>query len=528
MRGPPGCGKSTAARSLLSQHLGAQAVQWHLGRDAAFSPICRAFILSTDDYFTEVDEAGRAVYKFEPKLLGQHHKRNQLRCELAMELGLTPLFVDNTNVALWEMRAYVQLADRFGYAARILDPRGLGPGALDPEVLFRRCSREGAAGSGRAAGKDIDFSILERMSKNFEELPTEVGEATALEAVRQALAPWERREKLPLYAGLDVEARALAALGSVQLGPHFWGERQLEEGTAPSGGHLFDARYQEDCPWLLPDRLHVTVQFFGGRTKKSDILEAEALVGSWHEVTVNALVFIKGGGILCADVHLPGEGAGRLRELAGEGWRPHITLLTARPWRAMDSTALLNAWGAAKVRAGLTRACSTQSETTLVESTQIEATQVESTQGDAVVEELSAAEAQPAGASPVEVGQSAARPTDAEQTDGSRALPTVAGLTGTETGDIALSVEDPGVTPMLAASVPTFFDCEEVDASSLVAQLPNLEPNVSALAPLAYPACDGPTDVFHDVLVNDRLVDLCVIPLQPPRPLGLCRFRFFN
>merc|ERR1740121_1769517 len=40
MRGPPGCGKSTAARHLLKQHLEIQGVQWS---GAVFCPLVRAF-----------------------------------------------------------------------------------------------------------------------------------------------------------------------------------------------------------------------------------------------------------------------------------------------------------------------------------------------------------------------------------------------------------------------------------------------------------------------------------------------------
>jgi len=40
-----------------------------------------------------------------------------------MELDRTPLFVDNTNIALWEMRDYLLAADRYGYEVEVVDPR---------------------------------------------------------------------------------------------------------------------------------------------------------------------------------------------------------------------------------------------------------------------------------------------------------------------------------------------------------------------------------------------------------------------
>jgi len=296
-----------------------------------------------------------------------------------MELGRTPLFVDNTNICLWEMREYMSLADRFGYQVQVISPHILGPGSLDPKVLSGRIG-EGAAG--RASGKHIPHNVLERMVGNLEELPQGTGptDDASLQAIRTAAgggpprpqqAPprpqqqWQQAQPpqpqragpvpqargsasdstVPRYAGLDVEAKALAALGAVELGPLFWGESAE---TVPHECNIFDARCKENSEWRLPPRLHVTVKFFGAEPNQTDLAEVRALADTWHEVEATALVFVQGGGLLCVECALRGPGATSLQHLGGEGWRPHVTLLTAAPWQAKDSTAVLRAWERAK------------------------------------------------------------------------------------------------------------------------------------------------------------------------------------
>mmetsp|Transcript_20088 Transcript_20088/g.51314 ORF Transcript_20088/g.51314 Transcript_20088/m.51314 type:complete len:429 (+) Transcript_20088:336-1622(+) len=347
MRGPPGSGKSTAARFLLAQHMKLQGVDWRPGSNAAFVSISRAFILSTDDFFTKVDDRGKAEYHFNPSKLKEYHPKNQARCEASMELGLTPLFVDNTNISLWEMRDYLKAAEKFGYDVQVVDPQALGPGALDPAVLE---SRIGEGAEGRASGKEIPGHVLKRMVSNFEDLPPGLGSGSGPEAyaalgiVREARAPWERPPgpPVPSYAGLDVEARALARLGALELGPLFWEDQACGEGEGLES-NLLDARCKDGADWSLPDRLHVTVRFFGRDPVTDTIAAAEALVGSWFEVEARSLVFVRGGGLLCADVGIVGPGAEDLAGLVGEDWLPHITLLNAKPWWPKDSNDLLSA-----------------------------------------------------------------------------------------------------------------------------------------------------------------------------------------
>eukprot|EP00927_Polykrikos_kofoidii_P055586 TRINITY_DN49804_c0_g1_i1.p1 TRINITY_DN49804_c0_g1~~TRINITY_DN49804_c0_g1_i1.p1 ORF type:complete len:279 (-),score=42.46 TRINITY_DN49804_c0_g1_i1:149-985(-) len=159
MRGMPGSGKSTLARSALRTHLESSGL---LGGFERVPWLSRGFILSNDDFFETIDPttgkpAGVDFGLIDP-IVGKSAKaKNRLRCELAMELGMTPLFVDNGNTALWEMQEYVQLAQQHGYAVEILDAIKQQPG-LTLEAVKRR-AKERAAVDGKVIPEaGIDFT----------------------------------------------------------------------------------------------------------------------------------------------------------------------------------------------------------------------------------------------------------------------------------------------------------------------------------------------------------------------------------
>ncbi|CAE7588173.1 N4bp2l1 [Symbiodinium natans] len=339
MRGPPGCGKSTVARKLLAKHLKVQGVSWSpSGSMAAFSPICRAFVCSTDDFFTQVDDMGETKYTWDPRRLGELHQKNQSRAEEAMQLNRTPLFVDNTNMALWEMAVYVQLAGKYGYAVCIIGPEQLGRGALDLATLWQRCQKS----SGRAEGKEIPKETLERMIGNYQELPDGVqghcwpADAVELDTVRDAKRPPPPPRFR--YAGLDVQDQFLESMSAMELPLEFWHGSGVEM-PAEGERHLLAARGMST--WRVPDRLHVTVNYFG--KDAGGKAAAEKLVGKEVAVKVTGFVFICGGGLLCATCEFAVEDHAALAELAGEGWRPHITLLHTTNWRAVNSKDIIAA-----------------------------------------------------------------------------------------------------------------------------------------------------------------------------------------
>ncbi len=93
MRGLPGSGKSFRAKELAGD---------------------QGLVFSTDDFFMEGTK-----YNFDPNKLPNAHAWNQARVAQAMQEKHPLIVVDNTNTRLWEMQAYVKLADHHGYELQL-------------------------------------------------------------------------------------------------------------------------------------------------------------------------------------------------------------------------------------------------------------------------------------------------------------------------------------------------------------------------------------------------------------------------
>ncbi|SPP76392.1 NEDD4-binding protein 2 [Drosophila guanche] len=106
MRGPPGSGKSTLAESLLRQ---CRLLEHNDVLD---------FVYSTDDYFKS-----RRGYEYNPTQLPTAHEWNKERVRQKASLGWSPIIVDNTNIMVWEMQPYVQIAVQHGYVLELLEPQ---------------------------------------------------------------------------------------------------------------------------------------------------------------------------------------------------------------------------------------------------------------------------------------------------------------------------------------------------------------------------------------------------------------------
>lgn len=129
MRGVSGSGKSTLARMLA-------------GNDAV--------IHSTDDFFMT-----EGKYVFDPKKIGENHKRNQEAARKSMKDGIQTVIIDNTNTQAWEMKPYVLMAEELGYDVEIRHPEQVG---FD-ELMRRQSSRP---------DKSLPAEIVQKMLDRFE------------------------------------------------------------------------------------------------------------------------------------------------------------------------------------------------------------------------------------------------------------------------------------------------------------------------------------------------------------------------
>nr|XP_033804356.1 formin-like protein 20 isoform X2 [Geotrypetes seraphini] len=98
LRGVPGSGKTTLAHVLLDENPD-------------------GVVLSTDDYFDQEDG-----YTYDVNLLGDAHEWNQNRAKEAMDEGISPIIIDNTNTQRWEMKPYVEMAIEKDYRVQFHEP----------------------------------------------------------------------------------------------------------------------------------------------------------------------------------------------------------------------------------------------------------------------------------------------------------------------------------------------------------------------------------------------------------------------
>ena len=114
MRGLSGSGKSTLSKQLAGES---------------------GYIFSADDYF--MDEQGN--YNWVGNKVPTAHKWNHSRMKEAIDQGLSPIIMDNTNITMWDMKQakeLVQHAKANGYNVRIEQTNT--PWAFDAKELAKK------------------------------------------------------------------------------------------------------------------------------------------------------------------------------------------------------------------------------------------------------------------------------------------------------------------------------------------------------------------------------------------------------
>ena len=119
MRGLPGSGKSTLVKAIKSVY----------GKDAMGDfAVC-----SADDFFML-----NGSYQFDVSRLSDAHEDCQNRMKEAVISRIRTIVIDNTNVMYWEMKTYIQTANREGYIVILAEPKT--PWRLNAAILAEKNS----------------------------------------------------------------------------------------------------------------------------------------------------------------------------------------------------------------------------------------------------------------------------------------------------------------------------------------------------------------------------------------------------
>jgi predicted kinase len=160
LRGPPGMGKTDYAMRQLSDLVDIEPDEVEASR---LTHAC-----ATDDFYETFAGEG-PEYKFDVSKLDNQRLRNQARVRLAMESGIHPLFIDEPNMRLWEMKPYLALADRLGYVTTIVEPSDICDKCDD--IAFLTSTNDTVERN--ELGKAVSREMLKAMLDSFEPLPAD-------------------------------------------------------------------------------------------------------------------------------------------------------------------------------------------------------------------------------------------------------------------------------------------------------------------------------------------------------------------
>lgn len=92
----------------------------------------RNHIFSADDYFINVN----GEYLYDPSKLTEAHEFCQANALRKIRQSWSPIIIDNTNIKLWNMFAYIRLGVQYRYKILIMEPAT--PWATTPKTLTQK------------------------------------------------------------------------------------------------------------------------------------------------------------------------------------------------------------------------------------------------------------------------------------------------------------------------------------------------------------------------------------------------------
>jgi len=170
VRGLPGSGKSTFCRNLLVHILqfpcSRNPETGHVVLNSKNILMFRNYILSTDDFFSTIVHGGNVTYTYDPSQLKQNHEENKTRARIQAKLGITPLFIDNTNVTRSELDPYCKIANNFGYRIQIVEPEWF----YEDGSPFQKQVKNSDWLFKNRNSKNIAHNVYENMNNKYETL----------------------------------------------------------------------------------------------------------------------------------------------------------------------------------------------------------------------------------------------------------------------------------------------------------------------------------------------------------------------
>lgn len=154
MRGLPWTGKSYTAKSLKGEH---------------------GVIYSTDEYFYTVLKPDKPdEYSWNPRFLADAHRWNRVRAQAAIEQGVTPIIIDNTNTTASEPKCYVEYAHYQDYDVVVQEPTSDRWMEIRELLLDKRANKKALKDwakkleEGSKETHSVPFFAIERMMWRWE------------------------------------------------------------------------------------------------------------------------------------------------------------------------------------------------------------------------------------------------------------------------------------------------------------------------------------------------------------------------